>query len=76
MTVTATRVWDDYRELLRRRKDLHHAIEDLDDEEALLLEEMVQVDGQIAYYASLARDMKRALDPPRLTKLLRSLKRA
>ncbi|MFQ5919101.1 MAG: hypothetical protein ACE5I4_03520 [Thermoplasmata archaeon] len=74
--MTATRIWDDYRQLLRRRKDLHHAIEDLDDEEALLLEEMVQVDGQIAYYTSLARDMKRALDPPRLKKLLRSLKRA
>ncbi len=74
--MSATRVWDDYRQLLRRRKDLHHAIEDLDDEEALLLEEMAQVDGQVAYYASLARDMKKALDPPGLRNLLRSWKRA
>ncbi|MFQ5987194.1 MAG: hypothetical protein ACE5KQ_07540 [Thermoplasmata archaeon] len=71
--MTATRMWDDYRRTLRRRKDLHRAIEDLDDEEALLLEEMVQVEGQIAYYASLTREMKKALDPPRLGQLLRSL---
>ncbi len=74
--MSATRVWDDYRQLLLRRKDLHHAIEDLDDEEALLLGEMAQVDGQVAYYTSLARDMKKALDPPGLGKLLRSWKRA
>ncbi|MCJ2555398.1 MAG: hypothetical protein LN410_04285 [Candidatus Thermoplasmatota archaeon] len=74
--MSATRTWDDYRQLLRRRKDLHQAIEDLDDEEALLLEEMDQVDGQVAYYVSLARDMKKALDPPGLGKLLRSLRKA
>ncbi len=69
-------MWDDYRQLLRRRKDLHQSIEDLDDEEALLLEEMVQVEGQVAYYVSLARDMKKTLDPPGLGKLLRSLRKA
>lgn len=75
MTVTGTRMWDDHRLLLRRRKDLHRAIEDLDDEEALLLEEMAEVEGQIAYYTSLTRDMKKALEPPRLGTLLRSLKK-
>ncbi len=74
--MSATHVWDDYRQLLRRRKNLHHTIEDLDDEEALLLGEMAQVDGQVAYYTSLTRDMKKALDPPDLRKLLRSWKRA
>ncbi|MEE8198489.1 MAG: hypothetical protein V3R48_02120 [Thermoplasmata archaeon] len=74
--MSATHVWDDYRQLLRRRKNLHHTIEDLDDEEALLLGEMAQVDGQVAYYTSLTRDMKKALDPPGLRKLLRSWKRA
>ena len=69
-------MWDDYRQLLRRRKDLHQAIEQLDDEEALLLEEMAQVDEQVAYYVSLTRDMKKALDPPGLGKLLRSLRKA
>ena len=66
----------DYRQLLRRRKDLPQGTKDLDDEEALLLEEMVQVDGQVAYYVSLTRDMKKALDPPGLGKLLRSLRKA
>ncbi|MFQ5908019.1 MAG: hypothetical protein ACE5JE_04205 [Thermoplasmata archaeon] len=66
-------MWDEYRRLLRQRKALHRAIEDLDDEEALLLEEIVQVEGQIAYYTSLTKDMKKALEPHRLGQLLRSL---
>jgi hypothetical protein len=65
-------MWDDHRRLLRRRKDLHRAVEDLDDEEALLLEEIVQVEGQITYYTSLTKDMKKALEPHRLGQLLRS----
>lgn len=73
--MSADRMWEDYRNLVRRRKDLHRAIEDLDDEEALLLGEMVQVEEQIAYYGSLTKDMKKALEPPRLGQLLRSLKR-
>ncbi|MFQ6013417.1 MAG: hypothetical protein ACE5LS_07215 [Thermoplasmata archaeon] len=73
--MSAAGMWEDYRGLLRRRKGLHRAIEELDDEEALLLEEMVQVEGQIAYYTSLARDMKKALEPPRLGQLLRSLRK-
>ncbi|MEE9593602.1 MAG: hypothetical protein V3W28_08485 [Thermoplasmata archaeon] len=70
--MSATRMWDDYRSLLRRRKALHRAIEDMDDEEALLLEEIVQVEGQITYYTSLTKDMKKALEPHGLGQLLRS----
>lgn len=68
-------MWDEYRKWARRRKELEEALEELGRQEAFLLEELERVEEQVAYYGSLARDMKRALDPPKLSQLLRSLRK-
>lgn len=67
--------WQDYRQLTQRGRELEAALQELDREEAALREELDEVEEQLAYYDSLARDMKRALDPPRLEGLLRTWKR-
>jgi chromosome segregation ATPase len=68
-------MWDEYRKWARRRRELEEALEELDREEAFLLEELERVEEQVAYYGSLAKEMKRALDPPKLSQLLRSLRK-
>lgn len=59
----------------RRERQLLDAVEDLDEEETRLRGELEQVDRQIAYYESLARDMKRELEPVKLSTLLTSFAR-
>ncbi|HEY5538241.1 MAG TPA: hypothetical protein VIL58_01715 [Thermoplasmata archaeon] len=59
----------------RRETQLLDALEDLDEQEARLRGELEQVDRQIAYYESLARDMKRELEPVKLSTLLTSFAR-
>ena len=59
----------------RRERQLLDALEDLDEQEARLRGELEQVDRQIAYYESLARDMKRELEPVKLSTLLTSFAR-
>jgi len=59
----------------RRERQLLDALEDLDEQETRLRGELEQVDRQIAYYESLARDMKRELEPVKLSTLLTSFAR-
>jgi len=59
----------------RRGRQLLDALEDLDEQETRLRGELEQVDRQIAYYESLARDMKRELEPVKLSTLLTSFAR-
>ena len=59
----------------RRETQLLDALEDLDEQETRLRGELEQVDRQIAYYESLARDMKRELEPVKLSTLLTSFAR-
>lgn len=69
-------IWEDYRRWMQRKQELERALAELDREESLLLEELDRVEDQLAYYESLTREMKRTLDPPNLSRLLRSLSRA
>ncbi len=68
-------LWEEHRSLRRRRRELEAQLERLAREEASLEEELERVEEQVAYYGSLAKEMKKALDPPRLDGLLRSLRR-
>ena len=58
-----------------RERQLLETIRDLSEEEARLQSELAQVEAQVTYYASLARDMKRELGPPKLSGLLTSFGR-
>lgn len=58
-----------------REHQVLEALDDLDEEELRLHAELDRVDRQIAYYESLARDMKRELGPPKLSTLLTSFAR-
>ncbi|MFQ6129014.1 MAG: hypothetical protein ACE5QW_08955 [Thermoplasmata archaeon] len=58
-----------------RRKDLEEELRVLSEEENEILKELARVEGQIAYYDSLESEMKRELEPPRLSDLLSSLKK-
>lgn len=69
-------IWEDHRTWLRLKRELEGKLEELDREEATLLDELSRVEEQVAYYGSLTKEMKRTLDPPKLNKLLRSWRRA
>jgi hypothetical protein len=58
-----------------RERQLLDLIRDLDEEEARLQAELDQVDQQVSYYDSLARDMKGAIRPAKLSSLLTSFGR-
>lgn len=58
-----------------RRKHLEEELRQLSEEENEILAELARVEGQIAYYDSLESDMKKELEPPRLSDLLRSFRR-
>ena len=58
-----------------RRKDLEEELRNLLKEENDILMELARVEGQISYYDSLESDMKRELEPPRLSDLLSSLRK-
>lgn len=60
-----------------RERAILEALEELDrwrERAKLLREELRRVQRQVAYYEALLRDMKRAVRPPRLEDLLRSLR--
>lgn len=69
-------IWEDYRRWMQRKRELERALDELDREESLLMEELYRVEDQLAYYESLTREMKRTLDPPSFSRLLHSLRRA
>lgn len=58
-----------------RERQVVEALRDLDEEEVRLETELDRVDRQVAYYESLARDMKKELGPPKLSTLLTSFAR-
>jgi len=58
-----------------RRKELEGDLRELSREEHDVLKELARVEGQISYYDSLESDMKRELEPPRLSDLLSSLRK-
>src|SRR5439155_21000637 len=50
-----------------RERQLLETIRDLDEEEGRLVSELARVDQQVSYYESLARDMKGAIRPAKLS---------
>jgi allophanate hydrolase subunit 1 len=58
-----------------RQQQLLDTMRDLDEEETRLQAELARVDQQVAYYESLARDMKGAIRPAKLSSLLTSFGR-
>ena len=58
-----------------RERQLLDTIRDLDEEEGRLVSELARVDQQVSYYESLARDMKGAIRPAKLSSLLTSFGR-
>jgi len=58
-----------------RERQLLETIRDLDEEEGRLVSELARVDQQVSYYESLARDMKGAIRPAKLSSLLTSFGR-
>ena len=59
----------------QREARLLEAVRALEDDEARLAAELAKVGDQVAYYDSLARDMKREIRRPGLSTILRSLRR-
>jgi chromosome segregation ATPase len=58
-----------------RLSTLEKALQETEEEEARLVEELTEVEAQIGYYESLARDMKGEIAPPNLSGLLSSWRR-
>ena len=58
-----------------RERQLLDTIRDLDEEETRLQAELARVNQQLAYYENLARDMKGAIRPAKLSSLLTSFGR-
>lgn len=59
----------------QRERRLLEALDQVEDERRRLDEELVRVDQQVFYYASLTRDMKKELGRPGLSNLLSSLRK-
>lgn len=59
----------------QREQRLLDAIRGVDEERRRLDEELAKVEQQVAYYDSLARDMKKQLGRPGLSSLLSSLRK-
>ena len=56
-----------------RMREVEAALREAAAEEARIAAELAKVDEQALYYDSLAGDMKRDLQPPKLAGLIRSL---
>ena len=57
-----------------RAREVEAALRDAEGEEVRLSEELAKVDEQAGYYDSLAGDMKKDVQPPSLSGLIRSLR--
>jgi hypothetical protein len=57
-----------------REREVEAALRDVEAEEVRLSEELGKVDAQAGYYDSLAGDMKKDVQPPSLSGLIRSLR--
>jgi len=62
-------------QLRRREAEVEAALRDAETEEARLDAEIAKVDAQAGYYDLLAGEMKRDLQPPSLSGLVRSFRR-
>ncbi len=69
---TAKREFDRWRQRERR---IVESLKEVDEERRRLEEELQKVAQQVAYYASLTRDMKREYGRPGLSGLMSSLRR-
>jgi hypothetical protein len=56
-----------------RWREVEAALHEVEQEEARATAELAKVDEQASYYDSLAGEMKRDLQPPSLSRLLRTL---
>jgi len=65
---------DELARLRERAREVEASLRAADADEARLLEEIAKVDAQAGYYDSLAGEMKRDLQPPTLSGLIRSLR--
>lgn len=65
---------DELGRLRLRVREVETALREAETEEARISEELAKVDAQAGYYDSLAGDMKRDLQPPSLSGLIRSLR--
>lgn len=65
---------DELERLRARMREVEISLREAEAEEARLLEELAKVVEQAGYYESLAGDMKRHLQPPSLSGLIRSLR--
>ncbi|MCK4444448.1 MAG: hypothetical protein KAW09_07890 [Thermoplasmata archaeon] len=63
---------EDWRE---KRTRLEKKLREVEEEEKGILVELAHADGQIAYYDSLQSDMKKELEPPKLSSMLSSLRK-
>jgi len=60
----------------RRQEQIEEVLKRLSDEEERLSRELSKAERQLAYYSSLASDMKREYEPPGLASMLKSFRRA
>ncbi len=58
-----------------KRVHLEKELNETEEEEKSLLAELARIEEQIAYYESLQSDMKKELEPPKLSGMLSSLKK-
>ncbi|MEE9237866.1 MAG: hypothetical protein V3U52_08790 [Thermoplasmata archaeon] len=69
-------IWEERRKWLNLKRKLESDLKGLERQKSFLMEELDSIDDQVAYYALLTREMKKTLDPPKLSHLLRSLRKA
>ncbi len=58
-----------------KRVNLEKELNETEEEEKSLLGELARIEEQIAYYESLQSDIKKELEPPKLSGMLSSLKK-
>ena len=65
---------EELQRLRQRVREVEVSLRDAETEEARILAELAKVDEQAGYYDSLAGEMKRDLQPPSLSGMIRSLR--
>lgn len=58
-----------------KQVNLQKKLNEVEEEEKGILAELARVEEQIAYYESLQSDMKKELEPPKLSGMLSSLRK-
>lgn len=58
-----------------KQSKLGEELKEIEEEEKYIQGELARVEEQIAYYDSLESDMKKELEPPKLSGMLSSLKK-